>query len=210
MHEVIYVFDGYCGWCYALSPALKEFAAAEEVRVIVQHGSLFSGANSAPIGRFGHIPEANARIHELTGVEFGPDYEKLLAEGTFMLDSDGAARGLAALTAVAGVERSLDMASAMQSAFYADGLSLSELSTFEVIAERMGLDAQEVRGHFLSEANAAVALREQQQLQQLGVQSYPTLLLRRPDTLIQFGSPTATAAELRAQLEQAVAYKIEE
>ncbi|MFM9746035.1 DsbA family protein, partial [Streptomyces brasiliscabiei] len=79
---------------------------------------------------FEHIPGANARIAELTGVVFGADHERMLAEGRLMLDSDAAARGLAALRAVAGAVRGLEMAAAMQAAFYGRGRSLSDPRTY--------------------------------------------------------------------------------
>jgi hypothetical protein len=63
------------------------------------------------------------------------------------MDSDAAARGLAALRAVAGPGRDLELAAAMHAAFYRDGKSLSEVSTYADIAVGHGLDAQDVVAH---------------------------------------------------------------
>lgn len=203
MHDLLYVFDAYCGWCYGMAPALHELATDDDVRITVIHGALFSGANSAPIGRFGHIPGANARIAELTGVAFGPDYERLLSEGRTLLDSDAAARGLAALRASAGEHRALEMAGAMQTAFYRDGRSLSDAETYAVIADDRGLDGDAVQRQLDDDVIAGQARRDQEWLAELGVHSYPMLLLRRGDELVQIGSPTASAAQLRAQISAA-------
>lgn len=200
MRDLLYVFDAYCGWCYGMAPALRELAADDDIRITVIHGALFSGVNSAPIGHFGHIPGANARIAELTGVAFGPDYERLLSEGRMLLDSDAAARGLAALRASAGDHRVLEMAGAMQTAFYRDGRSLSDAETYATIAADRGFDAGTVRRQLDDDVIAARARRDQEWLAELGVHSYPMLLLRRGDELVQIGSPTSTAAQLRAQI----------
>lgn len=205
MHDLIYVYDAYCGWCYGMGPALRALAEADDISVTVRHGSLFSGDNSAPIGAFAHIPGANARIAELTGVTFGADYERVLAEGRLMLDSDAAARGLAALRAVAGAARDLEMAGAMQSAFYGSGSSLSDPRTYETIADERGLDGEAVVGLLDDPRIAAAARREQEQLIALGARSYPMLLLRRGGELVQLGGPTSSAPQLRAQIEQASA-----
>lgn len=74
-----------------------------------------------PIGAFRHIAEANARIFTLTGVDFGAGYQDMLAHGTTLMNSDDAARGLAALRSVAGTERQLAAASVMQEAFFHHG-----------------------------------------------------------------------------------------
>jgi putative protein-disulfide isomerase len=75
-----YAFDAYCGWCYGFGPAVRAFAAANidriELRVI--SGGLFSGSRAAPISAYPHIPDANARIAQLTGVSFGDGYLRTL------------------------------------------------------------------------------------------------------------------------------------
>lgn len=202
MHDLVYVYDAYCGWCYGMGPALHTLAEADDISLTVRHGSLFSGEASAPIGAYGHIPAANARIAELTGVGFGPDYERVLAEGTLVLDSDAAARGLAALRAAAGRSRDLEMAAAMQSAFYRAGRSLSDPRTYEAIAVEHGLDAEEVMRRLDDEGTASAARAEQEQLIALGARSYPLLLLRRGDRLVQIGGPTSSAAQLRARIDE--------
>lgn len=201
MHSLTYVFDAYCGWCYGLAPALRELDSDRDVQIQVIHGSLFSGANSLPISAFAHIPGANKRISALTGVTFGPRYEDLLMEGQFVLDSDAAARGFSALKNLAGPGRDLEMAHAMQSAFYQDGLSLSSLDTYIAIARSRGLASHRVRDILIADDTARSARAEQQRAVELGIQSYPTLLASTPAGPVKFGSPVSSAGHLRQQLE---------
>ena len=114
MHQLIYIVDTYCGWCYGFGPTLRQLAADPEVSLTIRHGALFVGDRSAPIGHYGHIAAANARISALTGVEFGAGYEATLAEGSTVMNSKDAARGLMALRQVAGEGRALEALAALR------------------------------------------------------------------------------------------------
>ncbi len=108
------------------------------------------------------------RPTELTGAQFGPDYHSLVADGRFEMDSTAAAIGFAALR-TAAPERALESAEVMQRAFYVDGLSLSEASTYRRIAERLGLDADAVVTGFAAPDGRAAAVRDFTHAARLGV-----------------------------------------
>jgi putative protein-disulfide isomerase len=196
--KLTYVFDAYCGWCYGFGPAVRGFAAANagRVEIDVVSGGLFTGGRVAPIGTMPYVADANARIAELTGVEFGPGYSELVADGRFQMDSTAAAIGFAALRAAAP-ERALESAEAMQRAFYFDGLSLSEASTYQHIADQLGLDAG-----FTSPDGRAAAVHDFTQAARLGVTSYPTLLLHTDTGVVRLGGPAAKATQLTAALDR--------
>lgn len=200
MHQLIYSVDTYCGWCYGFGPTLRELAADPEVSLTIRHGALFVGDRSAPIGHYGHIAEANAQISSLTGVEFGAGYEAMLAEGSTVMNSKDAARGLMALRQVAGEGRALEALAALQAAFYGEGFSLSGEAAYDFAAERLGLDAEAVHAALKDPDVAARAAAEQQQVLGLGVDHYPTLLAVTEQGLVEVGSPTASAAEIKAAL----------
>lgn len=205
MITLTYVFDAYCGWCYGFGPAIRELSAADDVEISVQHGSLFPSSRSTPLGGFPHIPVANQRISQLTGVTFGPAYRAVLEEGTLDLDSDAAARGLAALKAEAGPGRDVEVASALQRAFYIDGLSLSDPGTYATIAEAISLDPESVTAAVTSDEAAEAARAEQAHVRSLGPQHFPTLFLSVGDEQVSVGSPTSSAEELREEIERRLA-----
>ena len=96
--RLIYVFDAYCGWSHGFSSTLREVMALHtELPVEVVSGGLFLGPRRRPVREFGFIKGANATIHNATGAEFGDAYERLVADGSFVMDSEDAARGFAAL-----------------------------------------------------------------------------------------------------------------
>ncbi|WP_037682410.1 DsbA family protein [Streptomyces griseus] len=174
--KLVYVFDAYCGWSHGFSSTLREVASLHpELAVDVISGGLFTGERRVPIREFGYVQGANARIAELTGAEFGDAYERLIADGSFVMDSEAAARGVAALRQVAP-ERAAELATLAQRAFYVDGLSLSETATYRKIAEQHGLDADAVAAAFEAPEARAAAEADFARAAALGVDGFPTLL----------------------------------
>ena len=146
--KLLYVLDAYCGWSHGFSPTIIEIARRNpDLPVDVVSGGMFTGERRVPIRELGFIGGANARITSLTGAEFGDGYQRLIDDGSFVLDSEAAARGVAALRQAAP-ERAVELAVAAQRAFFIDGHSLSAPATYRKIAEAAGLDADAVVAAF--------------------------------------------------------------
>jgi putative protein-disulfide isomerase len=196
--KLVYVFDAYCGWSHGFSRTMAEVAARHpELPVEVVSGGLFTGTRRVPIREFGYVQGANAQISELTGAEFGAAYDRLIADGSFVMDSESAARGMAALRQAAP-ERAVELAAALQHAFYVDGLSLSEPETYRTIAKAAGLDADAVTAAFEAPTTAVEA--EFDRAGRLGVTGFPTLLAVHDDgrhTVLARGRATLDQVESR-------------
>ncbi|WP_416965612.1 DsbA family protein, partial [Streptomyces sp. Agncl-13] len=171
--KLVYVFDAYCGWSHGFSGTLSEVASRHPgLPVEVVSGGLFTGSRRVPVRQFGYVQGANAKIAELTGAEFGEAYERLIADGSFVMDSEAAARGVAALRQVAPA-RAAELAIALQRAFYVDGLSLSEAATYRKVAQAAGLDADAVVAAFEAPGAPAAAHADFRRAVQLGVWTSP-------------------------------------
>ncbi|GAA2236158.1 MULTISPECIES: DsbA family protein [Kitasatospora] len=197
--QLVYVLDAYCGWSYGFARTMATVADRHPgLPVEAVSGGLFTGARRVPIREFGYVRGANARISELTGVEFGPAYERLIADGSFVMDSDDAARALAALRSAAPA-RAVELAADLQQAFYRDGLSLSDPDTYRKVAADAGLDAGAVVRYFESPAAAADAAADFRRAARLGVEGFPTLLAvdGRRATVLAVGHATAAEVDRR-------------
>jgi putative protein-disulfide isomerase len=170
------------------------------LEVEVVSGGLFTGGRRVPIREFGYVEGANAKISELTGVRFGPGYSRLIADGSFVMDSEAAARGVAALRQVAPA-RIAESAAAAQHAFYVDGLSLSEPATYRVVADAAGLDPDTVVAAFTAPASAAAAQADFARASRLGVHSFPTLLAVDGDHPSPLAVGHATADQIEGRLD---------
>jgi len=197
--KLVYVFDAYCGWSHGFSGTLSEVAARHpELPVEVVSGGLFTGSRRVPVRQFGYVQGANAKIAELTGAEFGAAYEQLIADGSFVMDSEAAARGVAALRQVAP-DRAAELAAALQAAFYVDGRSLSEAATYRKVAEEAGLDAAVVVAAFEAPDAQTAARADFRRAVQLGVTGFPTLLAVEGDSVTPLAYGQATADEVDAR-----------
>lgn len=198
--QLVYVFDAYCGWSYGFSRTLSEIAARHpELPVEVVSGGLFTGDRRVPIREFGYVQGANAKISELTGAEFSEAYERLIADGSFVMDSEDAARGMAALRQVAPA-RAAELATALQSAFYASGLSLSSPQTYRTVAQAAGLDADASAAAFTAPGSQAAAEADFRRAAELGVSAYPTLLAVDGERAATLATGHATAAQVEQRL----------
>ncbi|MGW1784957.1 DsbA family protein [Streptomyces sp. NPDC002143] len=204
--RLTYAFDAYCGWCYGLGPALHEFAEAntERIELRVLAGGLFAGPRALPLAAYPHIPEANARIAELTAVTFGEAYDKVLVEGSRVMDSADAATGLVALRSQPGAN-ALDAAAELQRAWYVDGRDLSDSQVYRDLAVRLGLDADAVVAAYAEPATRAQAEADFRECRRLGVEGYPTLLLHTANGVHRLGGPISSAVALSYALDQYLA-----
>ncbi|EME99610.1 hypothetical protein H340_15516 [Streptomyces mobaraensis NBRC 13819 = DSM 40847] len=202
---VTYAFDAYCGWCYGYGPTVREFAAvnADRLDLRVLSGGLFTGARAQPVGAYAsYIPQSDARIAELTGAVFGAAYSRAVAEGSTVLDSADAATALVALARQAP-ERTLELAGALQGAWYRDGRSLSDPATLKAVAAEAGLDAEEAAAAYARPDVRQEALAGFREVRRLGVDSFPTLLLHTPDGGVRrLGGPTTSAQALTRALDE--------
>ncbi|MFD3944880.1 DsbA family protein [Streptomyces sp. NPDC058579] len=174
-NHVTYVFDAYCGWCHGFTPWLREAVADRpHLTVEVISGGLFTGTRRVPLRELTHIPTARHRVTQVTRVEFGPAFLRLLDQGDFVMDSQDAAAGLAGLRALAPA-KALDFAAELSHAFYIEGLSLSDPATYRVLATRHGLDSEAAAAVLSDPAHHTAARAEFTQAKDLGVDAFPTL-----------------------------------
>jgi putative protein-disulfide isomerase len=198
--KLVYVFDAYCGWSHGFSVTLRQITARHPgLPVEVVSGGLFTGDRRRPVRELGYVQGANAAISEATGAEFGDGYQRRIADGSFVMDSEDAARGMAALRQAAP-GRAPELAAALQRAFFIDGHSLSDPATYHEIALSAGLDADAVVAAFLAPWSRAAAEADFRRAAQLGVTGFPTLLADDGDRAVAVARGHATAGEAGQRL----------
>lgn len=198
--RLVYVFDAYCGWCHGFATTIREVATRHpDLPIEVISGGLFIGDRRVPIGQFGYIDGANAQISEITGARFGPGYQHLIADGSFIMDSEAAARGFAALRSTTS-HSPVELAELLQSAFYLDGHSLSDPGTYRRIADAAGFDADAVTSAFQDPASLDAAHADFARAARLGVSGFPTLLAVDGSDVTALARGNATADEVTTRI----------
>jgi putative protein-disulfide isomerase len=114
------------------------------------------------------------------------------------MDSTDAARGVAALRQAAP-DRAVEIAIAVQRAFFVDGLSLSDPDTYRKVAEAVGLDARSALAAMAAPLSKTAAEADFRRSAKLAVTGFPRApRRRRPQehcTTVPAPSPTPTSGE---------------
>lgn len=193
-----YVFDAYCGWCYGFTQAFEAFVTQhrDSIDLRVVAGGLFTGSGVSPIGSMPYIDAANERIAELTGVRFGDPYQRLIADGSFEMDSTDAARAFVALR-LQDPARSVEISGSLLRAFYLRGRSLSDARTVRDVATELELDGAAALEAFESPWAHTAASEEFEHARELGVNGFPSVLVHLPTgRLARLGDAVSTAQQL--------------
>ena len=204
--KLTYVTDTYCIWCWGFGEALRGFAQqnADRIDLEVLPGGLLVGDRVQPVGEKPRVLESAARVANMTGVPTGEGFRRSVEEGSTVLDSGVAARAYWALHSLAP-SRGLDIAHALQHAWYWDGLDLHDPAVIGGVARELGLDAAAAARALADPAAEIQALAGFERRQTLDISGYPTLLVHGPHGTQRIGGARATPAKLTAAFEQVLA-----
>lgn len=177
--KLYYIWDAYCGWSYGFNHILKEFLSNHpDINLKMISGGLFIDEYARPIGEFSDMATTNQAITQLYGTGFGEAYAEVLRQGELVLDSAYPATAFALMKNQVAKHAQLDLAMAIQNAFFQDGKSLSDLTVYLDLARRFGLTKQVLRQELEQAfAHQDLAKEEFEVAETLGVTSYPTLVL---------------------------------
>ncbi|MCP2014210.1 putative protein-disulfide isomerase [Deinococcus sp. HSC-46F16] len=200
--RLIYVTDTYCIWCWAFGEALREFVARNAGRLTLEvlPAGMLVGERVVPVGQKPRVLETARRVTELTGARFGDGFRASVERGKTVLDSGVSAAAFWALHAQAP-QRGLDIAHALQHAWYVDGRDLHDEAVVADVARALNLDPARAtsdvrRPETLAQSQAGFARR-----QTLPVEGYPTLLMQTPEGYRRLGGATTSAEKLQQEFE---------
>jgi putative protein-disulfide isomerase len=152
--DLHYIFDPLCGWCYgasALTRALSE-RLGPMVTMKLWPGALFPEPVVVDAGMRSHIGEADQRIHEMTGAEFGAAYTARMRSKAKPVTLWSVPL-IAALAAVPP-KGQLKFLEALQHAHYVEGRDLAEMATIMQLAAAAGLETRAFAATMQSPAHA--------------------------------------------------------
>ena len=200
--------DPLCGWCFGVVDALAQArrVLAEEVTFEVALGGLVTGERVRPVAADGaYLRSGLATVAATTGRRAGVAYlDGLLAEGTWVSDSEPAVRAVVVAREQAGDAVALDLSSALSDGLYLDGRAPDDEDHLRDVAGRLGLDGAGFVTAWSSAAARAATRAEMQRARALGVTTYPSLLLRAGAGTVPLVAGYAPAAELVARVRAGV------
>jgi putative protein-disulfide isomerase len=203
-----YVYDPLCGWCYGFSPVISKIRHTylHKVRFEVISGGLAIGPRAAPVKEaYGYIKGALPVVENRTGVRFGDKFrQNILEEGTYVYNSDPPNTAMTVFKEFRP-EEAIAFAHDMQTAFFYEGKSLNDLSTYIKLIEKYAIDPTEFSRRFSLPEYAGKTQQEYALAQQLGVNGFPTLILETPERLIVLSRGYTDYPTTTANLEKALA-----
>lgn len=194
-----YFYDALCGWCFGMSPHIKELAEewAGKVTVVPISGGMVTGARIGPATDMAsYIRGAYKRVEEMAGVTFGkPFLDGTLsdANATFSSIKPGQA-----LTAVKQLypDLALTFAREIQAAIYVKGLYPDEWDTYAKVAEDLNLDAAAILALAKTDEVGLATVQEFQRAQDWGITGFPSLVLQVGDQYYMVARGFAPAEEV--------------
>ncbi len=180
--EIIYVFDGYCGWCWGISDVVKRLARdfSDRFRFSALSGGLITGERIGPLGNFStYIEKAIPRVSQMTGAVFSEAYIARIRDRTTMQDSRIPAAVFAAVLAAKPETDSIRLAHDILALNFAEGRDISRYAEYEGLIRAYGLAA----GQTLSDLNGDKYLSGAEQqfafARDIGAEAFPTLVYGR-------------------------------
>ena len=204
--ELLYLHDPLCGWCYGMSPAINQLQAdfAGRVDVSVLCGGMVVGEDAGPIAETrDYIRQALGQVEDVTGVEFGEPFKALGAIGTYRYDSEPPSRAIVAFRQLTqNPARTVSFAHAVQQALFRDGRDLNQAATYAPLLAPFDVDAAEFERRWAAPETAQAVRQEFAAVARIGVQGFPTAVVRFGEQGYVLARGYQPYEQLRAGLEQ--------
>jgi putative protein-disulfide isomerase len=198
--EVIYVGDPMCSWCYGFTPEFSKFY--ETYGDSVDFRMLMGGLRPYTTHPWTAEKRQFLRAHwqeisDRTGQPFS--FEKLNNAG-FVYDTERAARAVVIVQEMSP-ENAYGFFKAVQHAFYAENKDTGDVSTYVDLVPRFGLDPEVFAARYESDEYKDKTRQQFDEAGSMGATSFPTLLIRKGDSVRILAKGYTTADVLGARLE---------
>ncbi|HFF8524928.1 TPA: DsbA family protein [Providencia rettgeri] len=176
-----YIYDPYCGWCYAAAPLIEVAAKHPNIHIEMHGGGMLAGSSRLHLDDSfrQHIIQSDKRIASMTEQVFGDDYLTMLHEPNFVMDS---AIPQTAILAATKQGKGLEMLKAIQKAHYIAGRHINDSAVLLDLAQSIGLDVAQYTTDYaqseLSETKTHIQ-NSKTLLAQSGASGFPTLLIQQ-------------------------------
>ena len=204
--ELLYIQDPLCGWCYGTSPVInrlqEEFAGRLDVSVLC--GGMVKGEDVGPIAdSWDGLKTSLNDVEEVTGVPFGEAFKALGAAGEYVYDSEPPSRAIATFRQLTqDPARTVAFAHAVQAALFRDGQDLNDPSVYNSLLAPFGVDVVEFQRRWASPESARAAQQEFAAVARIGVEGFPTAVVRVGEQGYVLARGFQPYEQLRAGLEE--------
>jgi putative protein-disulfide isomerase len=180
--KIIYVYDAICGWCFGFSPTMAKLKEhyQDKIDFEVVSGGLKLGKGAGPIEVVApYIKTSYPDVEKACGVKFGDAFVNgTLKKGTMVLNSLPPAVALSIMKEKYP-EKSFEFAGLLHKMYYVDGIEPENYEAYGTYAAKLGYDKTEFNKKMKDSTYINKAYKEFEYAQQLGANSFPTILLEK-------------------------------
>lgn len=173
--KLIYIGDPMCSWCYGFSPefskAVKNLGDQVEVEMVM------GGLRPYNTQTMNDLKSFLTHHWEEVGQQSGQPFQyDILDSNTMLYDTEPACRAVVTVRKLKP-EVALAFFKAVQTAFYAENKYPGYVETYTEIVENLGIDKEDFKKEFLSEAMKEAVKADFERSSDLGVRGFPTVIL---------------------------------
>ena len=204
--KLYYIWDAYCGWSYGFNHIFQPFMDKHpELDLEIISGGLFRGDNVKPLRDFQMAKTINQKIESYYQMSFGDAYNKLLDEGIGIMDSLIPARALTFFKEHLPAQQLMAIAFDMQKLFFEEGLNLASANSYESVFEQYNIPST-----LLGDLEDSLNQPEDSHpdfatAHQMGVSSYPTLILEHQGKFYNMIQGAQSAQDLEDRFQNILA-----
>ncbi len=203
--KIYYVMDVMCGWCYAFSDVITKINEEFKNQVdfsIVPAGMWINENTKKTTPNFSDfIRKSNTRITEISGKEFGENFYLILKDKDTVLDSFPGSKAINIINKIDN-KSSFKYLKALQKEFFVNGKNMHDLNVYSKIAEELGIDSDIFKKEFSSKELIDETFKQFKFANELGVQSYPSLVLVNNNEISLISSGYSSFEEVRARIKK--------
>lgn len=203
--KIYYVMDVMCGWCYAFSDVITKINEEFKDKIdfsIIPAGMWINENTKRTTPNFSDfIRESNIRITEISGKEFGENFYLMLKDKETVLDSLPGSKAINIINKIDS-KSSFKYLKALQKKFFVNGKNMNDLNVYSKIAEELGIDSDNFKKQFSSKELMDETFKQFNFANELGVQSYPSLVLVNNDEISLLSSGYSSFEEVRARIKK--------
>jgi putative protein-disulfide isomerase len=179
--EIIYVFDGYCGWCWGIAQVVARLAEdfSDRFDFSALSGGLVLGPRIGPLGDFAdYIERAMPRVEQMTGAVFSEAHRKLIRQRDTIQDSTMPAMAFALVLASKPETNTMKLAHAILRLNFEEGKVLSDPESYGDLFAAFGVPAPAI-GDLKSRTALTGAEAQFERAREMGAESFPTIVYGR-------------------------------
>lgn len=200
--KLYYIWDAYCGWCYGFDKHLTVFMENHpDLDLEMISGGLFARGNEKTTKELAAYQNMNQEIANRYGVVFGEEFEKNFQQD-LEVNSLHIAQAFGVIRKYLPSQQHVSLGYRLQQAFYIDGQILSDFGTYQKVLDEFSLNSSQILKEIEQVWSSAEEPYDFHKASQLGVSTYPTLILEKDGKYYNLRGQATSAQELEKNYQQ--------